>query len=156
MFIARWNGTCFFHTSLMKACMTIKYRQTPLVHGAVEHTSMDNGFNSLGLLNGDPINLMAKEIVPIGLSCAVWDSIISKRTVEFRYDNHTLVDAISKGSSREGISCICLGASGSLQQCMTLTSQHLIFLEHSIPQQISFQRTSKKDSIYCTHKCLNH
>ena len=50
-----------------------------------------------------PVNIMAKELVPILLSCAVWDRPISKKRVEFRCDNRNLVDAFTKGSSKEGM-----------------------------------------------------
>ena len=40
---------------------------------------------------------MAKEMVPILLSCAVWRSMLSKRSIEFKCDNRSVVDAIKKG-----------------------------------------------------------
>ena len=47
------------------------------------------------------MSIMAKELVPITLSCAVWGPKLAKRRVLFQCDNLSLVNAISKGSSRE-------------------------------------------------------
>ena len=46
---------------------------------------------------------MAKEMVPIVLSCAALGKLLSKQKVEFRCDNRSLVDAITKGSSKKGM-----------------------------------------------------
>ena len=37
------------------------------------------------------------------LSCAVWGRSLAKQSVEFRCDNHSLVDAIAKGSSKQNM-----------------------------------------------------
>ena len=47
------------------------------------------------------INIMAKELVPIVFSCAVWGPLLSKKHTEFHCDNQSLVDAINKGSSKD-------------------------------------------------------
>ena len=44
---------------------------------------------------------MAKELIPILLSCAVWGPALSKRRVLFECDNSSVVAAINKGSSKE-------------------------------------------------------
>ena len=44
---------------------------------------------------------MAKELVPIVLSCAVWGPLLSGTRVEFRCDNSSVVDSVNKGSSKE-------------------------------------------------------
>ena len=44
---------------------------------------------------------MAKELVPITLSCAVWGTKLSRTKVLFQCDNLGLVVAISKGSSQD-------------------------------------------------------
>ena len=44
---------------------------------------------------------MAKELVPIVLSCAVWDFLIAKKTTVFQCNNCSLVEAINKGSSKD-------------------------------------------------------
>ena len=47
---------------------------------------------------------MEKELVPIILSCAVWGPLLSGSKVEFKHDNSSIVDLITKGSSKK--SCI--------------------------------------------------
>ena len=44
---------------------------------------------------------MAKELVPIVISCAVWGSILQESSTEFHCDNQGLVAAINKGSSKD-------------------------------------------------------
>ena len=48
-----------------------------------------------------PTSIMAKEMVPILLSCAVWSRMLSKRNIEFKCDNRSAVEAIRKGSSKD-------------------------------------------------------
>ena len=100
-----------------------------------------------------PINIMDKELV---LSCAVWGSIISKSTVEFRCDNRSLVDAILKGLSREGAVMHllrCLWFFTAVHDTHAMAS-HIPGALNTL--EVSFQGISKKDSIYCTHKRLTH
>ena len=47
------------------------------------------------------VNIMAKELVPIVISCAMWGPLLSKKHTEFHCDNQSLVDAINKGSSKD-------------------------------------------------------
>ena len=103
MFITRWNGTCFFHTFLNEGSRD--YQIQTDASGTWSCGAYFNGqwFQLPWSPEWGPINIMAKELVPIVLSCAVWGSVISKSTVEFRCDNRSLVDAISKGSSRESM-----------------------------------------------------
>ena len=44
---------------------------------------------------------MAKEMVLVMLSCAVWGSDISRKSVCFQCDNHSVVVALNKGSAKE-------------------------------------------------------
>jgi len=46
---------------------------------------------------------MAKELIPILLSCVVWGSTVSRKKVEFKCDNLALVEAINKGSSKDSM-----------------------------------------------------
>ena len=50
-----------------------------------------------------PMNIMAKELVPIVLSCAVWGPLLPRKILEFKCDNQGLVEAINKGSSKEPV-----------------------------------------------------
>ena len=53
--------------------------------------------------NWAPISIMAKELVPILLSCVIWGSILAKHKVLFQCDNLSLVDTIHKGSSKDKV-----------------------------------------------------
>ena len=48
-------------------------------------------------------NIMAKEMVPIVLSCAVWGSELAKHSVCVQCDNFSVVAAIKKGAARDNI-----------------------------------------------------
>lgn len=50
-----------------------------------------------------PIAIMAKEIVPIVISCAIWGTHMHGRSVLFQCDNKGVVAAVNKGSSKEPI-----------------------------------------------------
>ena len=49
------------------------------------------------------MSIMAKELVPILLSCVIWGFILAKHEVLFHCDNLSLVDAIHKGSSKDKV-----------------------------------------------------
>ena len=44
---------------------------------------------------------MAKELVPILVSCAIWGPILARKRTEFQCDNQSLVSAINKGSAKD-------------------------------------------------------
>ena len=44
---------------------------------------------------------MAKELVPIVISCAIWGPLLSRRSILFKCDNTGVVAAVKKGSARE-------------------------------------------------------
>jgi len=46
------------------------------------------------------MDIMAKELHPIVLSCAVWGPVLSGYGVEFKCDNQSVVDSINKGSTK--------------------------------------------------------
>ena len=48
-----------------------------------------------------PILIMAKELVPIVLSCAVWGPQLARCTVLFRCDNTGVVAAVKRGVAKE-------------------------------------------------------
>ena len=50
-----------------------------------------------------PIPIMAKEMVPIVLSCAVWGRQLAHKTVLFQCDNTCVVAAVKKGTAKEDL-----------------------------------------------------
>ena len=47
------------------------------------------------------VGIMSKELIPILLSCTVWDSMLSNKHVYFHCDNLSLVNSLDKGSSKD-------------------------------------------------------
>ena len=99
MFIMRWNGISFFHNSLITTPYDFQIQ-----------TDASGSWGCGAYFNGRwlqfpwsaewaPTSIMAKEMVPILLSCAVWSRMLSKRNIEFKCDNRSAVEAIRKGSS---------------------------------------------------------
>ena len=101
LFMSTWNGVSFMDCS----------PQTP--HADHQITTDASGSWGCGALFETQwfqlawstewirMDIMAKELVPIVLSCAVWGPLILRKKLEFKCDNHSLVDAINKGSSKE-------------------------------------------------------
>ena len=50
-----------------------------------------------------PISIMAKEMVPIVLSCAVWGQQLAHKTVLFQCDNTGVVVVVKKGTAKEEV-----------------------------------------------------
>ena len=50
-----------------------------------------------------PIDIMAKELVPIIISCAIWAPLLAHKEIQFQCDNQSLVSAINKGSSKDSM-----------------------------------------------------
>ena len=63
-------------------------------------------------------DIMAKELVPIVLSCAIWGPILAGHGVKFKCDNQGVMDSICKGLPRSHSLCICYDASGSFRHIL--------------------------------------
>jgi len=69
--------------------------------GVVEHFTMINGFSDNGQQNGcQYLHIMAKEMAPIIMSCAVWGPLLIR---SFKSDNTSIVAAITKGSANDDL-----------------------------------------------------
>ena len=99
VFINRWNGISFLHPA------NLAYE-----HHVYTDASGSWGFGAVFANRWlqqpwspewSTINIMAKELVPIVVSCAVWGPLLRHKSVEFHCDNQGLVAAINKGSSKE-------------------------------------------------------
>ena len=101
LFISYWNGVSFLEgfSTLQKPDVQI-------------HTDASGTWGCGALFNNHWLQLkwstewkrmdiMAKELVPIVLSCAIWGPLLPGKSLEFKCDNSSLVDAINKGSSKE-------------------------------------------------------
>ena len=101
IFVNSWNGISFFES--IHPQTTADYHITTDASGS---WGCGGCFNEHWLQYAWPtgwssVSIMAKELVPIVFSCAVWGPLLSKRSIEFHCDNRSLVDAIKKGSSRD-------------------------------------------------------
>ena len=82
---------------------------------------------------------MAKELVPVVLSCAVWAPLLAKKNVLLQCDNLSLVTAINKGSAKAPIVM-------HLLRCLwffcayfniTLTASHIPGVANTLADQLS-------------------
>ena len=46
------------------------------------------------------MNIMAKEMVPVVLSCSVWGPLLARQSVLFEYDNSSVVAALSNRTAK--------------------------------------------------------
>ena len=103
-FITKWNGTSF-----------ISPVSTPQ---ATIQTDASGSWGCGALWRGawfqwqwpeewQSMTIMAKEMVPIVLSCAVWGRQLYRKTVLFQCDNTGVVAAVRKGSAKEAM-VMCL------------------------------------------------
>lgn len=77
-----------------------------MVHGDVGHSLMVNGCNC----HGKGTNIIAKELLPIVLSTAVWGPQLRRHQVLYQCDNSSVVAAIKKGSARDVVVMQLLGS----------------------------------------------
>lgn len=103
IFLENWNGTSFLQVA--------NFPQAP---GLIIQTDASGSWGCGGFLNGSwfkwqwppewhPVAIMAKELVPIVLSCAVWGPSMARKVVLFQCDNTAVVAAVRKGSSKDTI-----------------------------------------------------
>ena len=99
-FIHCWNGQ-----SMLRSTNSHSYRFTI-------HTDASGSWGCGAFMSGQwlqwewprewvPQGIMAKELVPIALSCIVWGPQLTKQPVLVLCDNLSLVNAINKGSSKD-------------------------------------------------------
>ena len=50
-----------------------------------------------------PVNIMAKELAPIVLSCCVWGPQLAKHSVLFECDNSSVVAALANGTAKDNV-----------------------------------------------------
>ena len=97
LFATHWNGLSLFDCSLPDHVISTDASGL-WGCGAVFGTQWMQMAWSMEWFRKD---IMAKELVPIVLSCAVWGPLLSGTRVEFKWDNSSVVDSVNKGSSKE-------------------------------------------------------
>ena len=97
-----------------------------------------------------PIPIMAKELVPIVLSCAVWGSCLAHSTALFQCDNTAVVAAVQKGTAKDDLVM-------HLLRCLwfftayydtTITIEHIAGVANVAADQLSRNNTHSFFSSY--------
>ena len=103
LLIHHWNGLSLLHqpgdAELLSYCI---------------HTDTSGTWRCGAIIGKHPLQwpwseewstmgIMAKELAPIVLCCAIWGPILAKCHVLFQCDNNSLVSAINKGSSKDPV-----------------------------------------------------
>ena len=101
LFLEGWNGMSFLQVAGFPQASSLSIQ-----------TDASGNWGCGGHLGGSwfkwqwppewlPVAIMAKELVPIVLSCAVWGRRMVRRVVLFQCDNASVVSAVKKGSSKD-------------------------------------------------------
>ena len=101
MFITRWNSISFLSNAT--SASKYDYQIQTNASGSWGCGAHFNGrwFQLHWSSDWDSIGIMTKELVPIVLSCTVWNKALSKHKTEFRGDNLSVVEVTKKGSSKD-------------------------------------------------------
>ena len=95
-------------------------------------------------------NIMAKELVPIILSCGVWGRYLTRRRILFQCDNYSLVAAISKGSSKDPLVMHllrCLWLFVALYD-IDIVAEHIAGMNNQVADMLSRNRSDQFLSEY--------
>lgn len=101
IFINSWNGRSFLHLS------NPQYTFDWIVQTDASGSLGCRAFLSTQWFQyrwsdeWSTVGIMAKELVPIIRSCAVWGHCLARKTMEFQWGNQSLVAAINKGTPKD-------------------------------------------------------
>ena len=113
LFVTRWNGISFFDCSLPNHEIHTDASGSWGCGAVFGNQWMQLAWSNKWLQT----DIMAKELVPIVLSCAIWGPILAGHSVEFKCDNQGVVESIRKGSSKEPVTM-------HLLRCLWFFSAH--------------------------------
>ncbi|XP_065918904.1 uncharacterized protein [Dysidea avara] len=100
-FISIWNGRSFLHLINQQAVMDhFIYTDASGSWGCGGFFN-NHWFQYAWTTEWSEIGIMAKELLPIVISCVVWGPVLSRKSIEVRCDNTGAVSAINKGSSKD-------------------------------------------------------
>jgi len=97
LFVSHWNGLSFINGSAPDFIITTDASASWGCGAVFESQWMQLAWSR----EWAEEDIMAKELVPIVLSCAIWGTLLSGSNVEFRCNNSSVVDSITKWSSKE-------------------------------------------------------
>ena len=101
LFLDKWNGISFLQPQKTIPMLTIQTDTS----GAWGCADFFHGkwFQLRWTQEWAPEAIMAKELVPIVISCAIWGPLLVRKSVLFQCDNPGVVAAVSKGSAKEPV-----------------------------------------------------
>ena len=102
-FVTIWNGTSFLHAPSHQANFDCTIQTDASGSWGCGAFFYPHWFQYAWPAEWAPINIMAKELVPIIISCAVWAPLLAHKQTQFQCDNQSLVSAINKGSSKDNM-----------------------------------------------------
>ena len=97
LFATHWNGLSFIQGSIPNHIITSDASGTWGCGAVFESQWLQLAWSR----EWTELDIMAKELVPIVLNCAIWGPLLSGSSVEFHCDNSSVVSSITKGSSKE-------------------------------------------------------
>ena len=101
LFIDSWNGLCLLRSETWSSPADYYIQTDASGNWGCGAFFDQKWFQWQWPHDGFNVSIMAKELVPIAFSCAVWGPRLAKSKVLVQCDNLSLVTAISRGSSRD-------------------------------------------------------
>ena len=100
-FVNSWNGISFFKCYSPRTFFDCQITTDASGSWGCGAQFRDHWFQYAWPAEWATVGIMAKELVPIVLGCAVWGPLLVKKDAKLKCDNLGLVDAINKGSSKD-------------------------------------------------------
>ena len=147
LFVTNWNGVSFINSSLSQDHLSFEFHiQTDASgHWGCGACFVHQWLQQPWSEEWRDVSIMAKELVPIVLSCAVWGTSLSRSRVKFQCDNLILVEVINKGSSKDVMVMHLLRCLWFFQAFFNLNivASHIPGVLNTAPDMISRNQTEK-------------
>ena len=102
-FISIWNGTGFLQALFHHTNFDYSIQTNALGSWGCGAFFFPHWFQYAWTIEWTSTDIMAKELVPIIISCAIWALLLVHKEIQFQCDNQSLVSAINKGSSKDSM-----------------------------------------------------
>ena len=100
LFVTNWNGISFIDNTLARP-FNCHIQTDASGHWGCGACFGHQWLQHAWALEWEEVSIMAKELVPIVFSCAVWGPWLTRSHTEFQCDNLSLVEDINKGTSKD-------------------------------------------------------
>ena len=138
-FISMWNGCSFLHLINQQAVVDrFIYSDASGSWGCGDFFD-NHWFQYAWTTEWSEIGIVAKELLPIVISCVVWGPVLSRKSIEVRCGNTGAVSAINKGSSKDKTTMHlqrCLWFFAALFQ-IKITATHIPGIENVAADMLS-------------------